>query len=1265
MAFSILPPRLAASPHGLRRPVRPAALAALVAVVTALALAAPAGTLRAQGVDIIRGRVLGPDSLPLADVQVTATTLFGQVSRSVRTNRDGRYTISFPGGEGEYWVAFNAIGFDQRRVQVLRTADQEILIANVLLSASSVQLETFTVTERAPVSRGDTLGDVSGTETELATDAGFLGIDQVGDLSAMAAAVPGVQLVPGTEGESDLFSVLGLEGDQNNTLLNGMMFGETNVPRDAAIVASLAVSPYDVARGGFSGGQLTIRTRSGSNFTRRVLSTNAVAPELQWVDRAGVASAQEFTNISLGGAASGPIRPDVLFYNTSFQFDRRLNDLQTLLNSSDLGLTTAGVAPDSVARLEDILADQAIPFAVAGFPGQRISTRGSFLSTVDWLPTTSSRGSTYSLTATGNWSLSEPAPGFGGGAALSTPSREGTNTAWGGAVQLRHSGLLGPWGAFSETNVAVNVRERDSDPYVVLPSGNVRINSTFDDGTASVRTVGIGGAPNLDNANGNALVGFVNTLSWFSTDNRHRLKLTTELRRESYWQDLTNNQYGTFTFNSLGELEAGTPASFTRQLAPRRREASQLVGAVSLGDAWRPVPEVQVQYGVRVDGNRFLDGPPLNPVVEETFGANNADVPNRFYVSPRVGFSWTYGQADQLALTPGMRRLPRAVVRGGLGVFQNTPGAQFIGSAIDNTGLPSGLQALTCVGAASPDADWQAFFGNPGLIPTACTDGTAGTAFANSAPNVTFFDPAFAAPRAIRGNLNWRGAVLGNRFIASANLTWSRNINQNANVDVNFPGEVAFTLADEADRPVYVAPAAIVPTTGRIAWREARVTDDFGRVSRRVSDLASESRQLSLSLQPATFSSAFAWNATYVLTDVREQFYGFQSTVGDPFLRDWSPGTRFARHQLQYAISYNLFDAVRIGWFGNIRSGTPYTPQIGGDVNGDSYGNDRAFVYDPNATADPLLAEGMRSLLAGATPEARACLESQLGALAGRNSCTGPWTHTANLSISFNAVKLGLPQRATLAFQISNPLGAVDRLVNGADNLRGWGQVIRPDPSLLFVRGFDPAAQRFTYEVNERFGSTRLSESAFRQPVSITAILRFDVGPTRERQQLLAQLDRGRSRPGNKPSLQQLRFSATVGLLNPMESMLQQSDTLQLTRAQADSLALLNRRYVLRTDSIWTPVAAFLAELPDDYDRGAAYDRYRDAREATVDMLIDLAPVVSRLLTDAQRRVLPAQVQAFLDVRTLKAIRSGTAGQEGGTFGGVGMGGRGRGGRGR
>ncbi|MCC6244782.1 MAG: carboxypeptidase regulatory-like domain-containing protein, partial [Gemmatimonadaceae bacterium] len=782
-----------------------------------------ASTAVAQSVDIIRGRVLGPDTVGVANVLVTATTLSGNVSRTARTDRNGRYTISFPGGEGNYWVTFTALGFTPRRYQVLRTADQEILIADARLSAATVTLDQITVSERAAVSRNDTLSDVSGTERAVTADPGFLGADQLGDLAAMAASIPGVQLLLGADGAADAFSVFGLGGDQNNTQLNGLNFGDASVPRDAQVSTSLSTSPYDVSRGGFSGGQLQVRTRSGSNFRNRSLSSNVIAPPMQWVDRVGAATSQQYTNLSLGGSASGPIKQDQSFFNTSFQLDRRMQDLQTLLNSDELGFQSYGVAGDSVSRLINILNTQNAPFDLSEYSSQTINTRGSLLGSFDLVPQNSTRGNTYTATISGNINRTSPVGGgnggFGGQNALFTPSRDGSRQNYGGSTQLRHSGQAGFFGLFTETTLGFNFTRNTAEPFVNLPAGSVRVNSSLSDGSASVRNLAFAGSTNLNTASQNTTLAGNNTLSWFSSDNRHRVKFTSELRKESYWQDFTQNQLGTFSFNSLADLEANVPASFTRQLSPRRRNGSQIVGAFSLGDAWRPTNDVQVQYGVRLDGNKYLQGPNSNPDIATAFDRDNAEVPNRLYFSPRLGFSWTYGQADQLTLVPGMVRAPRAVIRGGFGVFQNTPGLTLVQGAIDNTGLPSGLQSLTCLGTAAPIPDWTSYAANVSSIPNTCADGSNGTVFSNSSPNVTFFSGGYLAQRSLRSNLQWSGAILKNRFTATVDATWSRNQNQGGGIDINFPGIQQFALGNEAGRPIYVPTSSIVTTTGAIAWR--------------------------------------------------------------------------------------------------------------------------------------------------------------------------------------------------------------------------------------------------------------------------------------------------------------------------------------------------------------------------------------------------------------------------------------------------------------
>src|SRR5690242_14330279 len=99
-------------------------------------------------VDVIRGRVTSaaPGGAAIPNVSVTATSLNGNVNRSAKTDTDGRYTITFPEAEGDYFVTFVAIGYSPRRIEVKRTADQDILIGDTRLTSVGPVLDTVVTT---------------------------------------------------------------------------------------------------------------------------------------------------------------------------------------------------------------------------------------------------------------------------------------------------------------------------------------------------------------------------------------------------------------------------------------------------------------------------------------------------------------------------------------------------------------------------------------------------------------------------------------------------------------------------------------------------------------------------------------------------------------------------------------------------------------------------------------------------------------------------------------------------------------------------------------------------------------------------------------------------------------------------------------------------------------------------------------------------------------------------------------------------------------
>ncbi|HVE35566.1 MAG TPA: TonB-dependent receptor, partial [Gemmatimonadaceae bacterium] len=1145
---------------------------ARLALAVAIGIALPR-TIQAQGTDVIRGRVTNTEGLPLPGVRVTATSIPGNVTREIRTNNQGSFQIAFPNGTGDYIMGYALIGYNFRQFEIKRVADEDVLIADARLSV--VQLDTIvsTASNQQRVNRNQQTPDVSGTERAIATS--NLPPELQGDIAAMAASLPGVTLIPGLDGQQDGFSVLGLGADQNSVTLNGMQTGGANLPRDAQIQSSLSTSPYDGSRGGFSGGNFNIRPGSGSNFRTRGMSLLLNTPQLEWTDRAAQAVGTEYTGVSLGGLLTGPISYNKSFYNVSYQLGRQMRDNLTLLNASALGFQTYGIAQDSVNHFMDILRLRGVPTAAGPLRSQRYSDNGSVMGNFDFSPPTSSTGQSISMTMTGNWSRQSPV----GGGATQLESASGDRVNYGGNVQLRHSGYVKM--VLSESQLGFGVTRDHGDPYLQLPSGRVRVNSVLADGASGVQNLAFGGNQGLSSSSRSVNTTFMNTLSWFDNANRHRIKLGTELNASNTASDQSANLLGTFTFNSLADLESGLPASFTRTLTARRRSTGQLSGAMSLTDSYRRNPDLQIQYSLRVEGGHFTATPAFNPEIDRVFGLRNDRLPSPITISPRIGFSQTLGSNPEISAFAGAARAPRAVLRAGIGVYANGLSSGQITSALDNTGLPGGAQQITCTGPAVPTPDWIAYATNAASVPTECADGTGGTLFSNTAPNVTVFARNWRPQRSVRANTSWNGSVLDARYMASLDATYSLNLNQQRSVDLNFSPVPRFTLADEG-RPIYVQQTSIEPITGGIASRDARVTQDFSRVSEIRSDLQSRTAQLTLRLSPIPRGPVrFTWSAAYTYSYGREQVSGFSSTAGNPVDVYWARSAQ-GPHSFNYNLGYNLLNAVRINWNGVVRSGSAYTPVVAGDINGDGYFNDRAFIYSATA-ADPAVADGMRQLLAGAPAATRECLESQLGKIASRNSCHGPWSSTASLSMTLDRAKFRMPQRANVQFSLSNPIGAADLAVNGSGHLKGWGQNVSPDPSLLYVRGFDPTTGRFKYEVNQRFGATRPDLVILRQPVVLTTSMKFDFGAMRERQTLAQQLGIGRTLPGTRYPETLFRSVGVNSVSNPMSVILRQQDSLHLTSMQADSIAAMNRRYNYRSDSLWAPVSRYFASLPEKY----------------------------------------------------------------------------------
>jgi hypothetical protein len=1066
-------------------PARPGPwLALLLALRPIGGLAAQVGTTT----DVLTGVVRDDAGQPVAEAVVEATSLETQVTRTGKTDARGRYTILFPDGGGQYRLIVRAIGKTPVMRTIGRTADEDRLVTNITLGQVPTRLQDVTV--RA--NRGVLDPNAGGPPTPGSTERNLnpnqtakLPID-AGDLAVLATLAPGVVALPGSDSTAAGFSVAGQRPTSNSTTLDGLTFGGTSVPQDAIRNTRVITNSYDVARGQFSGGQVATTTRSGTNRFQGTANYSLRDRDLSVTPGDSTAFGQAYTQNQLSAGFGGPLARNRIFYFLSGQGRLRDDGLQSLLSASPATMSRLGLAPDSASRFLGFLRQTGLPLLAGDSSADRTTDNYSTLGRVDVHLT-----GNQTLTLRGDYRLTRTEPtGVG---ALSVPASGGTTRSTGGGVMATISSRFGTK-VINELRTYYSGTDQHGEAFTELPQGRVQVVSVLDGETRSVSNLSFGGNSGLAQRRSGRSLEISEEISLLPGYASHRIKAGLLVSRGTSSQVVANNLTGTFTFTSLADLEAGRASSFTRTLQPTDRHSTSLNTALYAGDTWRVSEALQVTYGARLERSSFGNPPAYNPLVDQVFGYRTDRLPRETHFSPRAGFTYTIAGRGDFPAPPTL------TLRGGFGEFRSPIPSSLAAAAQAATGLPGSERQLVCVGSAVPVPDWDSYLRDPATIPVECA-GTSSSPLPTQSPTVTVFDPAFGAPRA------WRATFGAQRrlgtWVLSLDLSWARGQSQSGFTDRNL-GTRQFALASEGGRPVFVPASLIDPSSGVSPLAASRQDSRFGQVLLLDSRLGSTSTGATFAANGTT-RGGIVLQASYTWSRSRDQAsssegggprgFAGQTAGFDPNAREWARSDFERRHAFLTVVTWPVTPALELTGIGRLTSGSPYTPLVSGDINGDgARGNDRAFVYNPATAPDTAIANGMQRLLAQGSAGARKCLESQMGTIAARNSCVGPWQPSLDLQLNYRPAVLGLNRRLTISLLTQNLLAGVDQLVHGAANLHGWGQIARPSPTLLSVTGFDPASQRFRYAVNERFGATSSNTTAFRSPFQIGVQVRYLLG---------------------------------------------------------------------------------------------------------------------------------------------------------------------------
>lgn len=1184
-------------------------------------LLAPQVAAAQQGAEVIRGRVTDDSAHALSAI-VMVTRGPDRLTRQAPIDSAGYYRVTFDQGTGDYLVYVTAPGFKPARRRVQRDGGTGDLVANFTLARDLAMLDAIRVTTATPVRATNPI-----TPTQLETGAsekwndgvsGTLPPTIAGDLNALAGTMSNVTMTSAGP------SILGAGQESNLNTLNGMGLAAGSIPRAARTETRVTGATFDPTRGGFAGANIDVRLGPGSRmYMRRTAFITLEPSQLQFTDATGRALGATTGGFRGSVGMDGELIRRALTYNVALDVARTIGDPVTLVNADADALVRAGVAPDSVARLVAVAPPLGLPLSGGGAPSDRRHDAVSWLGRLDdTRDTMSTRALTTFLGVTRDGAL-----GFG---PLAAPSSAGERLERTMGTQLTLGSYVGPGrNVLTETRLALSGVRMEVSPYRQLPGANVLVRSASVDAGRDITGLALGGGSFLSADDSRWTAEGANETIWNAGGRRHRFKALLWGRIDGLRQQGMTNQLGTFNFNSIQDLEAGRPVSFTRTLSQPERAGTVWNGATAFAHQFAPTRYFSLLYGARLEVDGFASKPPSNPTLEQALGVRTGAAPTRIHLSPRIGFSYTYnrdkenGSGTNQSPVGRFYRSTVGVIRGGIGEFRDLLRPNLLAEASAATGLPGGTSILSCVGAAVPTVDWTTFNADPSTIPTQCVDGSG--ALAESAPSVTLIDPAYDVPRSWRASLDWT-TNLGKWLLRVSGLA-SYDLSQPGTVDANFSGVPHFSLATESNRPVFVTAAAIDPASGAVSAAESRRSDQFGRVGMRVSDLRGYGGQLTAGLSPDVFKfrgrGALFASANYTLQSTRRQYRGFDGAgFGDPRAIEWSTGPNDARHVVVLSGGFTTRKSGTVTMFARAQSGLPFTPIVQGDVNGDGRGGDRAFIPDPATEPDPVLASQLRALLDDGSSSARACVLANAASVVARNGCRGPWTHSLNIQW-----RPPTPQRwggrVAPNVYLQNVLGGLDQLLHGSGSLRGWGSQARPDPVLLVPRGFDAAGSRFHYDVNPRFADTRPGRTIVLNPFRIVVDFSLNLSTDFDLQQLRRAVEPVRSPAGwQRRSADSLAAFYLANTSSIHKVLLEEADSLFLSASQVGALRRADSVYSARVRALMIPLGQFLAQGQGGAGKGEL-DSVQTTQKAYWRIFWEQPEIADSLITASQRELVP------------------------------------------
>ena len=637
------------------------------------------------------------------------------------TRVDGRYTLRNVRVGGPYEVRVTFIGFNSQIKEIARVELGERVTLNFELEEGALELGEISVTAVADqVFNADRTGARTNITSEDIANTPSV-FRNLGDFTRLT---PQVTSGNSFGGANDRYNNILVDGATLNDIFGlgdatpGSQAGVGSpLSIDAIAEFNVDIAPFDVTNNGFTGGQVNAVTKSGTNtYTGSVYfqTRNQNLVGNYEIDGDTSRDFPDFTERYIGINVGGPIIQDKLFFFVNAEFKRETSPITGGILGSD-ATNQVNFEPATFDRISNVLQGYGYDPGAYTSPLDSDQNNDKILAKIDW-----NINQNHNLSLRYNYVDAIANRGISRGTSSFTFSNRQYNfNSQQNSVVAELTSRISD-NAFNEARVVYTaIRDSRDVPSQRFPS--VTLSIPYDDDRSGFGTINAG-VERFSQANAldQDLIEITNNFTYITGN--HELTLGTSNQIFNFDNLFVQDAFGTYTFWSIDDLEAGDPVSYQHSyLLPGGSPTANFTG-MQFGfyaqDKWTVNQHLKLTYGLRIDIPVLPDDPTFNPLVPDAFPGYSTDnvASGNILWAPRFGFNW---DASQGART--------TQVRGGIGIFSGTPPFVWISNQYSNTGVDYGRVDAFNPGRFddlfSPDPDNQPIPGeNPNLSPIATSE---------------------------------------------------------------------------------------------------------------------------------------------------------------------------------------------------------------------------------------------------------------------------------------------------------------------------------------------------------------------------------------------------------------------------------------------------------------------------------------------------------------------------------------------------------------